>query len=122
MAHERDGAATVISQEGDRIQVQHRGETLTVSMGGFPDGFKLNPGSRVILADEPSGNLDLAQAGRLAGLMTPDKLQAIIASVPMGRPGHAHEVAGCALFPACDQLSSYVTGSEIDINGGSHIH
>jgi NAD(P)-dependent dehydrogenase (short-subunit alcohol dehydrogenase family) len=57
-----------------------------------------------------------------AGLMTPDKLQAIIASVPMGRPGHAHEVAGCALFLACDQLSSYVTGSEIDINGGAHIH
>jgi len=57
-----------------------------------------------------------------AGMMTPDKLQAIIASVPMGRPGYAHEVAGCALFLACDQLSSYVTGSEIDINGGSHIH
>ena len=57
-----------------------------------------------------------------AGMMTPDKLQAIIASVPMGRPGHAHEVAGCALFLACDLLSSYVTGSEIDINGGSHIH
>jgi NAD(P)-dependent dehydrogenase (short-subunit alcohol dehydrogenase family) len=57
-----------------------------------------------------------------AGLMTTDKLQAIIASVPMGRPGHAHEVAGCALFLACELLSSYVTGSEIDINGGSHIH
>ena len=57
-----------------------------------------------------------------AGMMTPHKLQAIIASVPMGRPGHAHEVAGCALFLACDLLSSYVTGSEIDINGGSHIH
>ena len=57
-----------------------------------------------------------------AGMMTPDKLQAVIASVPLGRPGHAHEVAGCALFLACDLLSSYVTGSEIDINGGSHIH
>jgi NAD(P)-dependent dehydrogenase (short-subunit alcohol dehydrogenase family) len=56
-----------------------------------------------------------------AGMMTPDKLAAIVASVPMGRAGHAHEVAGCALFLACD-LSSYVTGSEIDINGGSHIH
>ena len=56
-----------------------------------------------------------------AGMMTPEKLQQIIASVPMGRPGHAHEVAGCALFLA-SSLSSYVTGSEIDINGGSHIH
>ena len=56
-----------------------------------------------------------------AGLMTPDKLAQIIASVPMGRPGHAHEVAGCALFLASD-LSSYVTGIELDIHGGSHIH
>lgn len=54
-------------------------------------------------------------------LMTPERLAQIVASVPMGRPGHAHEVAGCALFLASD-LASYVTGSEIDINGGSHIH
>jgi NAD(P)-dependent dehydrogenase (short-subunit alcohol dehydrogenase family) len=56
-----------------------------------------------------------------AGMMTPDKLAAVVASVPMGRPGHAPEVAGCVLFLASD-LSSYVSGSEIDINGGSHIH
>jgi NAD(P)-dependent dehydrogenase (short-subunit alcohol dehydrogenase family) len=56
-----------------------------------------------------------------AGMMTPERMAAIVASVPMGRPGHAHEVAGCVLFLASD-LSSYVTGSEIDINGGSHIH
>ncbi len=56
-----------------------------------------------------------------AGLMTPERLAQIVAGVPLGRPGHAHEVAGCALFLASD-LSSYVTGSEIDINGGSHIH
>ncbi|MFK7966659.1 MAG: SDR family NAD(P)-dependent oxidoreductase [Burkholderiaceae bacterium] len=56
-----------------------------------------------------------------AGMMTPAQLEQVIASVPMGRPGHAHEVAGCVLFLASD-LASYVTGSEIDINGGSHIH
>jgi NAD(P)-dependent dehydrogenase (short-subunit alcohol dehydrogenase family) len=56
-----------------------------------------------------------------AGMMTPDKLAAVVASVPMGRPGHALDVAGCVLFLASD-LASYVTGSEIDINGGSHIH
>jgi NAD(P)-dependent dehydrogenase (short-subunit alcohol dehydrogenase family) len=56
-----------------------------------------------------------------AGLMTPERMASIVASVPMGRPGHAHEVAGCVLFLASD-LASYVTGSELDINGGSHIH
>ncbi len=56
-----------------------------------------------------------------AGLMTPEMLKAVIASVPMARPGHAVDVAGCALFLASD-LASYVTGSEIDVNGGSHIH
>jgi NAD(P)-dependent dehydrogenase (short-subunit alcohol dehydrogenase family) len=56
-----------------------------------------------------------------AGQLTPDKLAGIVASVPMGRPGHAHEVAGCVLFLASD-LSSYVTGTELDIHGGSHIH
>ena len=56
-----------------------------------------------------------------AGMMTPDKLAAIVASVPLGRPGHADEVAGCVLFLASD-LASYVTGSELSINGGSHIH
>lgn len=36
--------------------------------------------------------------------------------------GQTALVTGRALFLACDLLSSYVTGSEIDINGGSHIH
>lgn len=56
-----------------------------------------------------------------AGMLTPERLAQIVATVPMGRPGHAEEVAGCILLLASD-LSSYVTGSEIDINGGSHIH
>jgi NAD(P)-dependent dehydrogenase (short-subunit alcohol dehydrogenase family) len=56
-----------------------------------------------------------------AGQMSPDQLKAIIAAVPLGRAGQAGEVAGGALFLASD-LSTYVTGSELDINGGSHIH
>jgi NAD(P)-dependent dehydrogenase (short-subunit alcohol dehydrogenase family) len=55
------------------------------------------------------------------GALTPERLAGINATIPMGRPGEAHEVASCALFLA-SSLSSYVTGSEIDINGGSHIH
>jgi NAD(P)-dependent dehydrogenase (short-subunit alcohol dehydrogenase family) len=55
------------------------------------------------------------------GALTPEQLRAIVASVPMGRPGHAPEVAGCCLFLA-SELASYVTGIELDIHGGSHIH
>jgi NAD(P)-dependent dehydrogenase (short-subunit alcohol dehydrogenase family) len=56
-----------------------------------------------------------------AGGLTPERKADILASVPMGRAGEAREVAGCCLFLASD-LSGYVTGSEIDVNGGSHIH
>lgn len=56
-----------------------------------------------------------------SGLMTDDKRKDIIAGIPMGRVGTADEVAGCVVFLG-SALSSYVTGSEIDVNGGSHIH
>jgi NAD(P)-dependent dehydrogenase (short-subunit alcohol dehydrogenase family) len=56
-----------------------------------------------------------------AGAMTPDKRRAVIDAIPMGRAGQALDVAGCALFLA-SELSAYVTGSELDVNGGSHIH
>lgn len=55
------------------------------------------------------------------GTLTKAQMQAIINSVPLGRLGRADEIAGVCLFLASD-LSTYVTGSEIDINGGSHIH
>jgi hypothetical protein len=55
MANERTGAAKVISQEGERVQVEHGGKRLTVPVRGFPPRFKLRAGSRVILVDEPSG-------------------------------------------------------------------
>ncbi|CAN1524491.1 FabG Dehydrogenases with different specificities (related to short-chain alcohol dehydrogenases) [Rhabdaerophilaceae bacterium] len=55
------------------------------------------------------------------GALTEERRADIRKTIPMGRIGEAHEVAGCALFLA-SSLASYVTGSEIDINGGSHIH
>lgn len=56
-----------------------------------------------------------------AGKLTPEMQQQILAGIPMGRVGEARDVAGCALFLASD-LSAYVTGSEVDVNGGSLIH
>jgi len=48
-------------------------------------------------------------------------IEKIISGIPMGRGGQPDEFAGCALFLASD-LSTYVTGTELDVNGGSHIH
>lgn len=56
-----------------------------------------------------------------AGRLTDEMRERIRSAIPMGRVGEASDVAGCALFLACD-LSAYVTGSEVDVNGGSHIH
>ena len=52
---------------------------------------------------------------------TAERAAEVLKTIPMGRAGRPGEVAGCALFLASD-LSSYVTGSEIDVNGGSHIY
>jgi NAD(P)-dependent dehydrogenase (short-subunit alcohol dehydrogenase family) len=41
--------------------------------------------------------------------------------IPMGRVGTAEEVARVFLFLASD-MSTYVTGATIDVNGGLHIH
>lgn len=57
MARERNGAATVVSDGGGRVQVEHRGTRLTARMEGFPAGFRLRQGDRVILLDEPAGTV-----------------------------------------------------------------
>lgn len=55
------------------------------------------------------------------GKLTAEMKMAIVDGIPMGRVGEAIDVAGCALFLASD-LSSYCTGTEVDVNGGSLIH
>lgn len=49
-----------------------------------------------------------------------DVAKGVIAGIPMGRPGETKEVAATIAFLASEE-ASYITGEEIDINGGSHM-
>lgn len=75
-----------------------------------PDGVRSNAICPGFIATDITG-----------GALTEDMMTQILAGIPMGRAGAASDVAGCCLFLASD-LSAYVTGSEIDVNGGSLIH
>lgn len=55
------------------------------------------------------------------GKLTEEMRTDILKGIPMGRLGVATDVAGIFLFLASD-LSAYVTGAVIDVNGGMLIH
>lgn len=63
----------------------------------------------------------MTETGMLDGNITPDQFREIIAGIPLRRAGRACDIAGACLFLASD-LSAYVTGATLDVNGGSHIH
>ena len=75
-----------------------------------PDGIRVNcvtPG--------------LIQTGITGDKLTAEMRGEIIKGIPLGRLGKAEDVAGIFLFLASD-LSAYVTGAVIDVNGGMLIH
>ena len=75
-----------------------------------PDGIRVNcvtPG--------------LIQTDITGGMLTEEMKVEIAKGIPLGRLGTAEDVAGIYLFLASD-LSQYVTGAVIDVNGGMLIH
>lgn len=52
-------------------------------------------------------------------MASPERLENTGRMVPLGRPGNVDEMAGAAVFLASD-LSSYVTGQTIHVDGGTH--
>jgi 3-oxoacyl-[acyl-carrier protein] reductase len=52
---------------------------------------------------------------------TPEQLKAMQATIPMNRLGTADECAGTFVYLASDELSGYVTGQVIEVNGGQYM-
>ncbi len=75
-----------------------------------PDGIRVNCVTPGLIQTDITG-------GKLTDEMRAD----IIKGIPLSRLGDASDVAGCYLFLASD-LSAYVTGAVIDVNGGMLIH
>ena len=53
--------------------------------------------------------------------LSAERLQDIVDAIPLKRTGTTRELAGACLFLA-SELSGFVTGATIDVNGGTHIH
>ncbi|MFZ4805820.1 MAG: SDR family NAD(P)-dependent oxidoreductase [Hyphomicrobiaceae bacterium] len=75
-----------------------------------PDGIRVNCGTPGLIQTDITG-----------GKLTDQMKTEIIAGIPLGRLGDAIDVARVYLFLASD-LSAYVTGAVIDVNGGMLIH
>ena len=75
-----------------------------------PDGIRVNCVTPGLIGTDITG-------GKLTEAMKTE----ISAGIPLGRIGTAGDVAGAFLFLASD-LSAYITGAVIDVNGGMLIH
>jgi len=49
----------------------------------------------------------------------PEALKGMIGGIPLGRGATAEEVSGAAIFLASEELSSFITGEIIEVNGGA---
>ena len=75
-----------------------------------PDGIRVNCVTPGLIETDITGDK-----------LTPAMKAEIIKGIPLGRLGAASDVANIYLFLASD-LSAYVTGAVIDVNGGMLIH
>ena len=57
----------------------------------------------------------------MVAAVPPDVLEKIVAKIPTGRLGQAHEIARGVAFPVGED-AGFVTGSTLSINGGQHMY
>ena len=52
------------------------------------------------------------------GITSAEERARQVALTPLSRAATPHECVGAYLFLACDQLSSFITGQSLEVNGG----
>ncbi len=57
----------------------------------------------------------------MVAAVPPEVLEKIVAKIPVGRLGQAHEIARGVAF-LCSEDGGFVTGSTLSINGGQHMY
>ncbi len=85
---------------------------------GFTRALARELGPEGIRANAVTPGLTLTDFSRSGS--TDEAKHATAAGWPLGRAGHPDEIAGACLFLASD-LSSYVTGITLDVNGGAYL-
>ena len=84
------------------------GKAMARELG--PDGIRVNSITPGLIQTDITGDK-----------LTDDLKAEIIKGIPLSRLGVAVDIANACLFLASD-LSSYITGATIDVNGGMLIH
>lgn len=75
-----------------------------------PDGIRVNSVAPGLIQTDITGDK-----------LTPEMKARIVEGIPLSRLGEAADVARVCLFLASD-LSGYITGTVIDVNGGMHMY
>jgi NAD(P)-dependent dehydrogenase (short-subunit alcohol dehydrogenase family) len=96
------------------------GVTKTMATELAPRGITVNaicPG----IIETPMKHRERIEGGAIRGMTAEEVAAEDRSQVPLGRTGTPHDVAGVALFLACD-LAGYMTGQGINVTGGMTMH
>ena len=101
--------------------------------GGFFGGAHYSASKAAVLGFSKNLAREVAQYGITVNSIAPglidtdiwatmpkDVADQIIAGIPVGRPGDTKEIAAAVCYLASKE-ASFITGEDIDINGGSHM-